>query len=484
MKRLLAPALTIAALVSLHAQSPGERAVDWNRLRPEILERYRDLVKLDTTAGRETLAVDYLKKVLEGEGIPTRTFALDPKRANLVARLKGNGSKRPLLILAHTDVVGVQREKWPVDPFGAVMKDGYIWGRGSKDDKPVLAANLITMLMLKRLNVPLDRDVIFLAESAEEADTTGVGINFMVGEHFPEIDAEFAMTEGGGATIEGGSVTRVNIGTAEKLPARVRLVATGTAGHGSAPRLDNALIHLAAAVEKVGRWETPMRLNETTRAYFEKLAGAGSPEQAARYKALLNPASAAGAQQYLRQHSPGEYSMLRTSVVPTMLKAGVGPNVIPSEAEATIDVRALPDEDIDRFFAEMTKVIADPAVKVVPVPRIRPAIAGVENRHRDVSRDGAGGEERLSGRDGAAVDVHRGERPGAAARERDPVLRRRPRVNRIGCDRLPGARRRRAPGRVLALSVRAVCVECRDGRRREEEFGHGHRVRSFEACTT
>ena len=121
MKRVLAPTLAIAALVSLNAQSPGERAVDWNRLRPEILERYRDLVKLDTTAGGETLAVDYLKKVLESEGIPTSTFALDPKRANLVARLKGNGSKRPLLILAHTDVVGVQREKWPVDPFGAVM---------------------------------------------------------------------------------------------------------------------------------------------------------------------------------------------------------------------------------------------------------------------------------------------------------------------------------------------------------------------------
>ena len=138
----------------------------------------------------------------------------------------------------------MQREKWPVDPFGAVMKDGYIWGRGSKDDKPVLAANLITMLLLKRLGVPLDRDVIFLAESGEEADPTGVGINFMVREHFDEIDAEFAMTEGGGATIDGARVTRVNIGTAEKLPARVRLVATGTAGHGSVPRLDNALIHL------------------------------------------------------------------------------------------------------------------------------------------------------------------------------------------------------------------------------------------------
>jgi acetylornithine deacetylase/succinyl-diaminopimelate desuccinylase-like protein len=266
----------------------------------------------------------------------------------------------------------VQRDKWPVDPFRAVVKDGYVWGRGTKDDKPVLAANLITMLMLKRLNVPLDRDVIFLAESGEEADITGVGIDYMVREHFAEIDAEFAMTEGGGATIEGTRVTRVNIGTAEKLPARVRLVANGTAGHGSAPRVDNALIHLGAAVEKVGRWETPMRLNDTTRAYFAKLASISSPERAAIYKALFDPKAAVGAQRFLREHSPAEYSMLRTSVVPTMMKAGIGPNVIPSEAEATLDIRALPDEDIDKLYMEMTKVIADPAVKVVPLPRSRP----------------------------------------------------------------------------------------------------------------
>ena len=373
MKRFLALALAVVALSSPRAQAPAAgRAIDWEKLFPEILKHYRALVQIDTTAGRETLAVDYLKKVLEGEGIPTSTFALDPDRANLVARLRGNGSKRPLLILAHTDVVGVQRDKWPVDPFGAVMKDGYIWGRGSKDDKPVLAANLITMLMLKRLGVQLDRDVIFLAESGEEADLTGVGINFMVREHFAEIDAEFAMTEGGGATIEGAQVTRVNIGTAEKLPARVRLVASGTAGHGSVPRIDNALIHLGAAVERVGRWETPMRLNDTTRTYFEILANISSPERAAIYKALLDSNSAANAQQYLREHSPGEYSMLRTSVVPTVLRAGVGANVIPSEAEATLDIRALPDEDIDKFYAEMANVIADPAVKIVPLPQARP----------------------------------------------------------------------------------------------------------------
>ena len=376
-RHVLAFAVVAAAVWPLGAQTPpASQPIDWDRLRPEILDRYRDLVRIDSTPGRETLVVNYLKQVLEAEGIPTQTFALDPDRANLVARLKGNGSKRPLLILAHTDVVPVQREKWPVEPFGAVLKDGFIWGRGTKEDKPVLAANLMTMLLLKRRGVPLDRDVIFLAESAEEADTTGVGINFMVREHFDAIDAEFAMTEGGGATITGSRVSRVSIGTAEKRPMRARLVATGTAGHGSVPRLDNPLLHLAAALDKLGRWQTPMRLNDTTRAYFQRLAAIAPPERAAVYRTLVDanaaPAALAGAQRYLQEHDPGSYSMLRTSIVPTILKAGVGANVIPSEAEATLDIRALPGEDIERFYAQMTEIIADPAVKVIPIPPSRP----------------------------------------------------------------------------------------------------------------
>ena len=171
----------------------AQSKIDWDKQKTEILQHYRDLIQIDTRAGNETKAVDYLRQVLEGEGIATRTFAQDPARANLVARLKGNGSKRPLLILAHTDVVGVQREKWPVDPFSAIIKDGYVWGRGSVDDKPVLTANLMVMLLLKRNHVALDRDVIFLAESGEEADTTGVGINFMVSQHYDEIDAEYSL---------------------------------------------------------------------------------------------------------------------------------------------------------------------------------------------------------------------------------------------------------------------------------------------------
>jgi len=358
-------------LLSVFAQN---REIDWEKQKAEILRHYRALVQINTSSppGNETKAVEYLKKVLEAEGIPTRTFALDPNRANLVARLKGNGSKRPLLILAHTDVVPVQMEKWPVDPFGAVMKDGYVWGRGTIDDKDKLVSMLMMMILIKRSAVTLDRDVIFLAESGEEADTTGVGINFMVNQHFDEINAEFAITEGGSARLENGRVVTVNIGTTEKVPRRARLVATGTSGHGSVPRVDNPVTHLAMAVGKLGTWEPQMHLNETTRTYFDRLAAVSPPDKAARYRALLDPQRAPQVQRYFAENEPSVYSMIRTSVVPTMLKAGVGANVIPSEAEATLDIRALPGEDIDEFYAEMKRVINDPAVKIVPIPATRP----------------------------------------------------------------------------------------------------------------
>src|ERR1700674_3291130 len=191
-------ALAVLSVVLASAAMAQVPTVDWKAQQAETLRHYRALVQIDTSnpPGNETVAVNYLKGVFDAEGIPVKTFALQPARANLVARIKGNGSKRPVLIMAHTDVVGVQREKLSVDPFGALVKDGYIWGRGTHDDKDKLAANLMTMLLLKRMRVPLDRDVIFLAESGEEADPIGVGITFMANQHSDEIDAEFALTEG------------------------------------------------------------------------------------------------------------------------------------------------------------------------------------------------------------------------------------------------------------------------------------------------
>ena len=196
----------------------------------------------------------------------------------------------------------------------------------------------MAMLLLKRSGVPLDRDVIFLAESGEEADTAGVGINFMVSEHFDEIDAEFALAEGGGATLEGGRVTQGQHRDDREGPARGSgWSQRAPSGHGSVPRLDNPLVHLAAAVAKVGTWETPMRLNETTRAYFEQARARSARRKPLSATAqLLDPQPPRALQRYFAEHEPRHYSMLRTSVVPTMLKAGVGPNVIPSEAEATL----------------------------------------------------------------------------------------------------------------------------------------------------
>jgi len=368
--------LLLLSAVALAAQpkSTQIRPIDWGQQQAEILRHFRALIQIDTTnpPGNETKAVEYLKKVLEDEGIPTQTFALDPNRTNLVARLKGNGSKKPLLIMAHTDTVGVQRERWPVDPFGAVLKDGYVWGRGTTDDKDKLVAVLMSMLLMKRSGALLDRDLVFLAESGEEADATGVGIRFMTEKHFDQIDAEFALSEGPGATMENGRFSTVQITTTEKIPRRVRLIANGTSGHGSIPRLDDAVTHLSGAVQRVGTWQTPMRLNDTTRTYFEKLATISSPEKAARYKDLVNPQRTAAAQRYLAEFEPAHNSMLRTSVVPTVLKAGIGPNVIPSEAEASIDIRTLPDEDLPQFMAQMTKIIGDPAVKIEPFFATRP----------------------------------------------------------------------------------------------------------------
>ncbi len=372
--RAAAPSVLLF-LASSAAMASDRYPVDWSKIHAETLEHYTDILRMDTTnpPGNETKVANYVKTVLDHEGIPAQLFALDPERANLVARIKGNGSKKPILVMGHSDTVGVQREKWTVDPFAALRKDGFIYGRGAQDDKDNLAAGLMLMLMLKRANVKLDRDVIFLAEAGEEG-TSKFGIDFMVDQHWNEIEAEYALAEGGYVAARNGKVRFVEITTTEKVPRGIRLVAHGTAGHGSRPRPDNAVIHLAAAVAKFGSWQPPVRLNDTTRAYFERLATVSPPEDAWRYTHVADRAKAAQIERYFAEHELGHYSILRTSISPTMIQAGFRVNVIPSEAEGFLDVRALPDEDMDRLRGEMRRVIADPTVEVLPAPRAeRPA---------------------------------------------------------------------------------------------------------------
>src|SRR3954451_7639037 len=207
-------------------------AADANPIHAEALKHFQSVVRIDSTnpPGNESKVVEYLKSVLDREGIPSQVFTLDAGRGNLVARLKGNGSKRPVLILGHTDTVGIQREKWPVDPFGALLQNGFIWGRGTTDNKDMVTAGLMLLLQLKRLKVPLDRDVIYVAEAGEES-TSRVGIDFLVGQHWADIEAEYALAEGGFVHASNGKVTYLEVATTEKVPRPVRLVATGTSGH-------------------------------------------------------------------------------------------------------------------------------------------------------------------------------------------------------------------------------------------------------------
>jgi acetylornithine deacetylase/succinyl-diaminopimelate desuccinylase-like protein len=354
------------SFLAVAACCSAQTAPDWTQLEDETMRHFQAILRADSQnpPGNEIRVVEYLKKTLEAEGIPVKTFALEESRPNLVARIKGSGKKRPLLILGHTDVVTVDEKKWKFPPFSATRDGGYVYGRGSVDDKDNVTACLMIMLLLKRLNVPLDRDVIFLAESGEESSTR-VGIDYMVNEHFAEIDAEFALAEGGGIRREGGKPVYGMVGTAEKVPVSVTLVARGPAGHGSVPLRSNAVVRLSQAVAKVAAWQTPMRLNDTTRTYFERLAGISSPERAARYNGIVNPEKSAAIQEYFAEHEPAHHSMLRTSISPNIIQGGYRANVIPSEAQARLDVRALPDENMDALLAEMKKVISDPAVEIV-----------------------------------------------------------------------------------------------------------------------
>jgi acetylornithine deacetylase/succinyl-diaminopimelate desuccinylase-like protein len=349
---------------------------DWDALNAETLRHYQALVRMDTSdpPGREQPAADYLKSVLEAEGIPVQTFTLDDGRPNLVARLKGNGSKRPLLIMSHTDVVNVEPSKWPTfGPFSAAREGGYIYGRGTIDDKDNLTASLMTMLVLKRAGVELDRDVIFLAESGEEGNIR-VGIAYMVAEHYPEIEAEYCLAEGGGVVRRAGKIVSMNVATAEKVPARAKIVTQGTAGHGSVPLDNNAIARISRAVAAAAAWQTPMKLNDTTRYYFERLAAISDPAAAARYNGLGHPERSAAIQEYLRLNEPAHYSMLRTSISPTMIQAGYRMNVIPGQAEATLDIRAVPDENIEEFFAELQRKVGD-GVKIERYPMSRRPVA-------------------------------------------------------------------------------------------------------------
>ena len=202
--------LTVALAANPVVDAQDRYPIDWPAVETESLAYFSDLIRTNTSnpPGNETEAANYLQRVLREAGIDSELFSLDPARANLVARIRGNGSKGPILVMAHTDVVGVQPDNWTVDPFEAVVKDGYLYGRGTLGDKDNVTASLMLMLLLHRAEVELDRDVIFLAEAGEEG-TTRFGVDYMVANHRDKITAEYCLAERGGAVARNGEVRRI-----------------------------------------------------------------------------------------------------------------------------------------------------------------------------------------------------------------------------------------------------------------------------------
>lgn len=327
-----------------------------------------DLLRLNTTnpPGNETRVAEYLKSVAGSFGIPSELVGANPARLNFVARLRGSGKSRPLLLMAHSDVVPADASQWTVDPFAAEVREGYLYGRGAQDDKCLLAAELAVFVELKRTNVKLGRDVILLSESDEEAGSTG--IQWLIKNAYDKIDAEFALNEGGAVEDTPSGVRLFQIQTTEKIPTRVKLVARGTAGHGSLPRPDNPVVRLSRAVARLADANQPVRLNATTRRYFQTLAALPDYAWLRPLLARLesSPGASVGAPDEIRSRSAEFDALLRTTISPTMLQAGTKINVIPNVAEAQLDIRRLPNETRAEVLDRLRRTVNDSEVEIVP----------------------------------------------------------------------------------------------------------------------
>ena len=326
-----------------------------------------DLIRINTTnpPGNEHATAKYIAAVLAKEGIPFELLEVVPGRTALVARLRGSAMADPsraLLLVAHQDVVGVDKSRWTVDPFGAVIKDGYLYGRGAVDDKGMLAANLAAFILLKRTNAHLNRDVIFLATADEEAGGDA-SIKILISKYWDKFAAGYAINEGGKVILKNGKVQYVAVQASEKVSVNVAVIAKGPSGHASLPLKDNAVVHLAAAISKIGAYSAPVHLTTIVKRYFEQLAPLEDAEMAKWIRSLDTADRGEHAQKIVSDANPMWASMIRDSIVPTMLTAGVRNNVIPAEARANLNIRLLPGNTIDALLGDLTKLVNDPAIK-------------------------------------------------------------------------------------------------------------------------
>ena len=373
-----AAALTMAASLPVAAQvSPaGAPGISGNpspigdtaAIAKEAQGWLANLIKINTTnpPGNEQIAAMYIAGILAKDGIKAEILDLAPGRSAVVARLQSAAMANPtkaLLLLAHMDTVPVDKSKWSVDPFGAVIKDGYLYGRGAIDDKGMLAANLAVFIELKRSMARLNRDVIFLA-TADEETSGDASIRMLIAKHWEKLAAGFAINEGGNVFLKNGKVEYIGVQADEKVAYNIAVVARGTSGHASQPTKDNPVIHLAAAVAKIGNYSAPVHFTSIVRRYFEGLAPLEDDEIGKWIRSMDTADRGEHAQRVISDASPLWNAMLRNTIAPTVVTAGVANNVIPAEARANLNVRLLPGDPIAAVMNDLNKLVNDPQVKL------------------------------------------------------------------------------------------------------------------------
>ena len=344
----------------------SENSINWQEIGDETVKYAQELLRLDTRnpPGNEVRAAEYLQALLAKEGIAGEIVGPSPDRATFIARLKGDGSAPPLLLMSHTDVVAVEPEKWTHDPFSGDIADGYLYGRGALDMKQMVTMEAMIMLLLKRSGVQLKRDVIYMAAADEErGGHDGAG---WVVEHRPElIQAEYALNEGGGTCMEVNGRHYYPVQTAEKGTVRFRIRTSGRPGHGSVPHNDNAILKLAAILSKLTPDLLPVHFTDTLSGYISGLAASQPPDVAQALRAVLTDevtADVAVDRLPIAQDIKSVmHAMLRNTVTPTMLQSGSQINVIPSVAEAFVDGRHLPGWTQEMFLEELRAAIGSGA---------------------------------------------------------------------------------------------------------------------------
>ncbi len=335
--------------------------------REAVRAIYEELIEIDTTqsTGSTTVAAEAVAARLLAAGIPAEDIAVlgpSAKRGNLVARLRGSGAEKPLLLLAHLDVVDARREDWTVDPFTLLEKDGFFYARGTLDDKAMAAIFTQALIRLRAENTALRRDVI-LALTADEEGGDENGVDWLIAEHRGLVDAALVLNEGGGGRMRGGKYLANGLQAAEKTYMDYELVVTNKGGHSSLPVKENAIYRLANGLARLEKLEFPIELNAVTRAYFERTASVESAEVAKDLRAVAKqPPDKAAIARLAAQ--PSYNAMLRTTCVATQLAAGHAPNALPQRASANVNCRILPGHSAASVRKAIVSALADPAIEV------------------------------------------------------------------------------------------------------------------------